>query len=33
LSVHTWILCGIWFVIGLIVYFAYGRKHSEVLKK
>ncbi len=33
LSVHTWILCGIWFVIGLIVYFAYGRKHSELLKK
>ncbi|MCD2246626.1 amino acid permease [Listeria marthii] len=33
LSIHTWILCGIWFVIGLIVYFAYGRNHSELLKK
>lgn len=33
LSVHTWISCGIWFVIGLIVYFVYGRKHSELSDK
>ncbi|WP_042349597.1 amino acid permease [Bacillus massiliigorillae] len=30
LSVHTWIACSIWFVIGVIVYFIYGRKHSEM---
>jgi len=28
LSYHTWIACGIWFVIGIIIYFVYGRKHS-----
>jgi len=28
LSVNTWIACGIWFVFGLIIYFAYGKKHS-----
>ncbi|WP_336638032.1 APC family permease [Lysinibacillus fusiformis] len=32
LSVLTWIACGIWFIIGLIVYLAYGRKHSEMNK-
>lgn len=30
LSVLTWIACGIWFIIGLIVYLVYGRKHSEM---
>ena len=28
LSLQTWIACGIWFAIGLIYYFIYGRKHS-----
>ncbi|MEL4026814.1 amino acid permease [Lysinibacillus endophyticus] len=30
LSIHTWIACGIWFVVGLIFYFVYGRKHSKL---
>lgn len=30
LSIHTWIACGVWFLIGLLVYFAYGRKHSSM---
>lgn len=28
LSVHTWIACGIWFIIGVIIYAVYGQKHS-----
>lgn len=32
LSVLTWIACSIWFIIGLIVYLVYGRKHSEMNK-
>lgn len=32
LSVLTWVACGIWFIIGLIVYLAYGRKHSKMNK-
>ncbi|MDC6269109.1 APC family permease [Lysinibacillus fusiformis] len=32
LSVLTWVACGIWFIIGLIVYLTYGRKHSEMNK-
>ncbi|MCK1987381.1 amino acid permease [Lysinibacillus fusiformis] len=32
LSVLTWVACGIWFIIGFIVYLAYGRKHSEMNK-
>lgn len=32
LSVHTWIACSIWFAIGLIIYFVYGRKHSVMNK-
>lgn len=28
----TWISFSIWFVIGLFVYFLYGRKHSELRK-
>ena len=32
LSVHTWIACGIWFVVGLIVYFMYGKKNSVMEK-
>ena len=33
LSVHTWIASGIWFAIGLFVYFIYGRKHSLMNKE
>lgn len=33
LSVHTWIACGIWFVLGLLIYFAYGKKHSLMNKE
>lgn len=33
LSLNTWIACGTWFIIGLIVYFAYGKKHSTLNKK
>ena len=33
LSVHTWIASGIWFVIGLFIYFTYGRKHSLMNKE
>jgi len=32
LSVHTWIACGLWFLLGLIVYFLYGIKHSTMMK-
>ncbi|AZV45600.1 amino acid permease [Peribacillus asahii] len=32
LSIDTWIACGIWFVIGLFVYFSYGKKHSLMNK-
>ncbi|MFJ7647819.1 APC family permease [Lysinibacillus sp. NPDC097279] len=30
LSVHTWIACGLWFIVGLIIYFVYGLKHSTM---
>lgn len=30
LSATTMIACGIWFVIGLLIYFIYGRKHSNL---
>lgn len=33
LSINTWIACGIWFVIGLVFYFLYGRKHSTLNEK
>ncbi|WP_445491480.1 amino acid permease [Niallia sp. 03133] len=32
LPASTWISFGIWMVIGLVVYFAYGRKNSELAK-
>ncbi|MEI7676723.1 MAG: amino acid permease [Bacteroidales bacterium] len=32
LPVDTWIRLFIWMAIGLIIYFAYGRKHSKVQK-
>ena len=30
LSAHTWIACSAWFVLGIILYFAYGKKHSAL---
>ncbi|MFJ7744462.1 amino acid permease [Peribacillus sp. NPDC097295] len=32
LSAHTWIACSIWMIIGIIIYFAYGKKHSVLNK-
>ncbi|MEK4230259.1 amino acid permease [Solibacillus sp. FSL H8-0538] len=32
LSFHTWIACGIWFLIGLTVYLIYGKWHSVMEK-
>ncbi len=33
LELETFIYCGIWFIVGIIVYFAYGRKHSKLNEK
>ena len=33
LETATLIYCGIWFVVGVIFYFAYGRKHSKLNQK
>ncbi|WP_088825409.1 amino acid permease [Listeria goaensis] len=33
LATLTWIVCGIWFVIGVIIYFGYGKKHSTLEKQ
>ena len=30
LSSLTWIACGIWFLVGLLIYFVYGQKHSTM---
>ena len=30
LSAHTWIACSVWFVLGIILYFVYGKKHSTL---
>ena len=30
LEATTWIRFGVWLVIGLIIYFAYGRTHSRL---
>jgi len=26
----NWLRLGVWLVIGLVIYFSYGRKHSKV---
>lgn len=33
LSWHTWLRFGIWFLIGIVVYFLYGINHSAASKK
>jgi basic amino acid/polyamine antiporter, APA family len=33
LEVETFVYCGIWFIVGIIFYFAYGRKHSKLNQK
>lgn len=30
LSIQTWIASGIWFIIGLIIYFVYGKRNSSL---
>ncbi|SOC39264.1 amino acid permease [Ureibacillus acetophenoni] len=30
LAISTWIACGIWFLIGLALYFMYGKNHSTM---
>jgi APA family basic amino acid/polyamine antiporter len=32
LPVLTWIVVGIWLVVGLVIYFTYSTKHSKVQK-
>jgi APA family basic amino acid/polyamine antiporter len=32
LSAETWIASIIWFIFGMIIYFAYGIKHSQLAK-
>lgn len=29
----TWIRFGIWMVIGVVVYYFYGRRHSQLAKR
>jgi APA family basic amino acid/polyamine antiporter len=33
LPLVTWIRLGVWLLIGLVIYFAYGRSHSRLGKK
>ena len=30
LSSSTWIFCGIWLIIGVVIYFIYGKRHSTL---
>ncbi|MBF0367698.1 MAG: amino acid permease, partial [Oligoflexia bacterium] len=30
LGIVNWIRFGIWIIVGFIIYFAYGRKHSKL---
>lgn len=30
LAISTWVACGIWFIVGLVIYFVYGRSHSTM---
>ena len=32
LPVDTWIRLVVWLVIGMVIYFSYGRHHSRVQK-
>lgn len=33
LSIETWIASIVWFIIGMIIYFSYGIRHSQLAKK
>jgi APA family basic amino acid/polyamine antiporter len=33
LAVETWIFFGIWLVLGIAIYFAYGQRHSRLNEK
>jgi basic amino acid/polyamine antiporter, APA family len=33
LAPETWLRFGVWFLLGLIVYFAYSRRHSMLARR
>ena len=33
LAVETWIFFAIWLIIGMVIYFAYGQRHSRLNEK
>jgi len=33
LAVETWIFFAIWLVIGMVIYFSYGQRHSRLNEK